>query len=118
MAFPAPHIQTPQPSHAHTHTIIFLHGRGSTGPEFASELFSSTASNSLSLPASLPTLRWVFPSSRLLWSTTFEEDIPAWFDAVSLDDIQEKKELQAEGLRESISHILDILEYEVGLLNG
>lgn len=118
MDFPTPHIEHPQTAHAHAHTIILLHGRGSTGPELASELFSSTASNSLSLPASLPSWRWVFPSSRRLWSTTFQEDIPAWFDVFSLDDIQERKELQTAELRESISHILDVLEYEIGLLNG
>lgn len=41
-----------------------------------------------------------------------------WFDATSLNDIQKDQELQVEGLRESVSHVLDILEEEIILLKG
>ena len=37
----------------------------------------------------------VFPSSRQLWDSTFQETMPAWFEAASLTDINLKKELQA-----------------------
>jgi hypothetical protein len=33
------------------------------------------------LPSRFPGWRWVFPSSRILWSSTFREEMPAWFDA-------------------------------------
>ena len=48
-----------QPTASHTHTIIFLHGRGSDGPEFASEFFVSRASNKKTLPEMFPQIKWV-----------------------------------------------------------
>jgi predicted esterase len=41
----------------------------------------------------------------------------AWFDAYSLDNIHERQELQKDGIRESVLHILDILEEEARLLD-
>ena len=118
MEFPEPHIHHPQGPHTHTHTVILLHGRGSDGPEFAEELFSSSTSKGKTLPSSLPSYRWVFPTSRSRWSTTFEEEMCAWFDAYSLGDIHERQELQKDGIRESILHILGILEEEAQRLDG
>jgi predicted esterase len=114
MEFPAPHIQPPQAPH--THTVILLHGRASDGEEFAEELFSSTTSNGKSLPACLPSYRWVFPTSCERYSTTFQEDICSWFDAYSLGDISERQELQKEGLTQSVCHILNVIEEEANLL--
>ncbi|KAJ6123687.1 hypothetical protein N7471_011004 [Penicillium samsonianum] len=118
MEFPKPHIHPPQAPHAHTHTVILLHGRGSDGPEFADELFSSSTSKGKNLPSCLPSYRWVFPTSRDRWSTTFEEEMCTWFDAYSLGNIQERQELQKDGIRESVLHIFDILEKEARLLDG
>ncbi|KAJ5092147.1 hypothetical protein NUU61_007017 [Penicillium alfredii] len=114
--FPPPHIHPPQGPH--THTVILLHGRGSSGLEFAEELFSSTTSQGQSLASHLPTYRWVFPTSRDRWSTTFQEEMCSWFDAYSLTDIHARQELQTDGLRESVLHILNILEDEARLLDG
>ncbi|KAJ5543256.1 hypothetical protein N7535_005686 [Penicillium sp. DV-2018c] len=113
---PEPYIHHPKASH--THTIILLHGRSSDGPEFAEELFSSTTFNGKSLSACLPAYRWVFPISRNRWSATFQEEMRSWFDAYSLTDIQKEQEAQKDGLRESVLHILDILEEEARLLDG
>ncbi|KAK4867345.1 hypothetical protein LT330_000855 [Penicillium expansum] len=118
MEFPKSHIHHPQASHAHTHTVILLHGRGSDGAEFAEELFSSSTSKGKPLPSCLPSYRWVFPTSRDRWSTTFEEEMCTWFDAYSLGNIHERQELQKEGIRESVLYILDILEEEARLLDG
>jgi hypothetical protein len=52
-----------QPRSTHTHTAIVLHGRGSTGPEFADEFFATHLSDKSSLDAKFPGWRWVFPSS-------------------------------------------------------
>ncbi|RAK99617.1 uncharacterized protein BO80DRAFT_119986 [Aspergillus ibericus CBS 121593] len=114
--FPEPHIRLPQGPH--THTAILLHGRGSNGPEFADELFSSSTSTGKSLPSHLPTFRWVFPTSKDRWNARFEEDICAWFDAYSLTDITEHQQSQIPGLQESVSYILNILEDEINLLDG
>ncbi|KAL2836680.1 hypothetical protein BJY01DRAFT_221734 [Aspergillus pseudoustus] len=116
MDFPPLHLEPPQTTH--THTAILLHGRGSNGPEFAEELFSSKTSRANNLPECLPTWRWVFPTARYRWAAAFEEEICAWFDAYSLTDIQERQELQIEGLRESVARILGILEAEIALLDG
>ncbi|PYI03257.1 lysophospholipase/carboxylesterase family protein [Aspergillus sclerotiicarbonarius CBS 121057] len=116
--FPTPHIHPPLPQSTHTHTAILLHGRGSTGPEFASELFSSCTSHGKPLPSHLPTFRWIFPTSKNRWNSRFEETIPAWFDAYSLTDITEHQELQGPGLRESVAYILRILEEEITRLDG
>ncbi|CAG7923785.1 unnamed protein product [Penicillium olsonii] len=116
MDFPPPHIQDPRS--AHTHTVILLHGRGSDGPELAEDLLSGMTSQRISLSDSLPSLRWVFPTSRIRQSTVFKEEMCTWFDAASLDDIQKDSELQIEGLRESVHHILGILESEISLLDG
>ncbi|KAE8323760.1 Alpha/Beta hydrolase protein [Aspergillus sergii] len=116
MEFPEPHIYLPQSSH--THTAILLHGRGSNGPEFAEELFSSMTSKGHNLASRLPTWRWVFPTSRDRWSDRFQEEMCAWFDAYSLDDIHERQDLQIAGLRESVTHILGILSHEIEILGG
>ncbi|KAL4913601.1 Alpha/Beta hydrolase protein [Aspergillus aurantiobrunneus] len=116
MEFPAPHVHAPRATH--THTVILLHGRGSNGAEFAEELFASVTSRKKSLPACLPGWRWVFPTSRDRWTTAFQEEMRSWFDAYSLSNIQERQALQIEGLRESVSHTLDVLEHEIQLLGG
>lgn len=114
MSFPALHIHHPQ-SQTHTHTAIMLHGRGSTGPEFAEDLFSSTTTTTKdkdkNLPASLPT-------SKERWDSRFKEDLSAWFEAYSLTNIEEKEELQVEGLRESGAYILGVMEKEIRGVGG
>ena len=112
------HIVSPLPGTLHTHTAILLHGRGSTGPEFFEELEESPASSGESLTQTFPTWRFVFPSSRLLWSSIFQEDLPAWFEAHSLTNPDERQDLQVGGIRDSVEYINGILEEEVKRLNG
>ncbi|KAI1151637.1 Alpha/Beta hydrolase protein [Nemania diffusa] len=126
----ASHNSTPEPKsfgpthiidpvQEHTHTVVFLHGRGSSGDEFAEELFdSSSSSSSESLTQQLPNWRWVFPSSRELWSATFQEYLPAWFEAPSLTDVTASQELQAPGIRDAVRHVRQILDGEIERLGG
>ncbi|CVK86483.1 related to lysophospholipase [Fusarium mangiferae] len=108
-----------EPIESHTHTAILLHGRGSNGEEFAQELFEETLlSDQSSLAQQLPSWRWVFPSSRELWSTAFQEDMPAWFEAHSLTDITARQDLQIPGIKESVSYIKTILDQESQNLGG
>ncbi|KIH91493.1 hypothetical protein SPBR_01922 [Sporothrix brasiliensis 5110] len=105
------HIVEPRAGHPHTHTAILLHGRGSTGEEFSEELFEMFLSQvegvdnpgdpRTTLADKLPTWRWVFPSSACTWNTTFEEWVPAWFEAYSLADPTSRQDLQPPGLRAS-----------------
>ncbi|CAK7215662.1 hypothetical protein SCUCBS95973_002551 [Sporothrix curviconia] len=104
----------PRPGHPHTHTAVLLHGRGSTGEEFADELFGTALSNpqTPSLADCLPSWRWVFPSAPSTWNATFEEWMPAWFEAHSLADPTARQDLQQPGLQASVQHVWDIMGHE------
>ncbi|KAB8079424.1 hypothetical protein BDV29DRAFT_164381 [Aspergillus leporis] len=41
-----------------------------------------------------------------------------WFDAYSLDGIHERQDLQIDGLKESVSHIMNTLKNEIDILGG
>ncbi|KFY40280.1 hypothetical protein V495_05504 [Pseudogymnoascus sp. VKM F-4514 (FW-929)] len=116
-SFPDLHIINP--TSTHTHTAILLHGRGSNGPEFAEELIEDTKlPEDPTLPQRFPSWRFVFPSSRELWSTVFEEDIPAWFEAHSLTDITSRQELQEPGIREAVRYLSSVVDEEIERLGG
>jgi lysophospholipase II len=102
----------------HTHTIVLLHGRGSTGDEFAEEIFESTLSTPKSLQETFPTCRWVFPSSSTTWSATFQENMSAWFEASSLTNVTANQALQVKGIKESVRYIHAVLRHEIDLLGG
>ncbi|EAS30324.3 uncharacterized protein CIMG_05803 [Coccidioides immitis RS] len=114
--FPDLHIVEPQAPH--THTAIFLHGRGSNGPEFTEDLFSSKTSGGQDLPSLFPSWRWVFPSSGSRWNATFMEHQSAWFDIASLADTNRRQDLQIQGLKESSQYVLGVIEREIELLGG
>ncbi|CEI66100.1 hypothetical protein FVEN_g4492 [Fusarium venenatum] len=103
----------------HTHTAVILHGRGSNGLEFAQELFDETLFvDGTNLAQKLPNWRWVFPTSRELWSEMFQEDMPAWFEAYSLTDTTAKQDLQIPGIKESTDYIKRIIDAEINILDG
>ncbi|KAL8651989.1 MAG: hypothetical protein Q9226_004457 [Calogaya cf. arnoldii] len=108
--FPALHIV--QPTKPHHCTIIALHGRGSNGPEFAEELFEDKTSSNLTLTEHFPHCKWIFPSSQKRYSTVFQGEMDEWFDIYSLTNPSTQEELQVEGLRDSIKHILEIIDRE------
>ncbi|KAH8726617.1 Alpha/Beta hydrolase protein [Phaeosphaeriaceae sp. PMI808] len=116
-----------EPTSHHTHTTILLHGRGSTGVEFAEDLLDtdSNANSPLSSPQPpipvklaqrFPGCRWVFPSSPSIWNATFEEDMPRWFDIHSLTDPTVQQDCQILDLRDSIRHVLTIVDDETARL--
>ncbi|KAM3511812.1 hypothetical protein MY11210_004567 [Beauveria gryllotalpidicola] len=117
-ARPAGSVQIIEPQSAHTHTAIVLHGRGSNGPEFADELFATHLSDNSSLATKFPGWRWVFPSSKELWSTTFQEHMPAWFEAQSLTDTTLRQDLQIPGIMDSSAYLQALIEEEVEILDG
>ena len=117
LLFPPPAIF--EPTSKHTRTIILLHGRGSTGQEFAEDLFAAELSGKHgTLHQRFPSYRWVFPSARVIWSSAFRENLPAWFEAHSLTDISAQPELQVPGIEESVKYIRIILDEEVGRLQN
>lgn len=115
--FPPRHVYFPSSS-LHDSTVILLHGRGSNGPEFASELAESLTSSEKTLFEHFPSCRWVFPSARSRWSEEFEEDLSEWFDVPSLEDPDREPERQLAGLKESVEYVLRIVDEEIIRLNG
>ncbi|OAA34871.1 phospholipase/carboxylesterase [Metarhizium rileyi] len=118
------YTQAPAHGHRHTHTAVFLHGRGSNAVEFASELFESEASAGMdsqqdgqrTLPALFPTVRWVFPTAPILRSRRFDTDMSQWFDMWSVKDPEEHSEIQHDGLGQSIQRLLGIIKTEEQLV--
>ncbi|KAK7726401.1 60S ribosomal protein L32 [Botryosphaeria dothidea] len=104
------------PTAAHTHTIILLHGRDSLASEFAAELFESQASDDRTLPELFPSYRWVFPTSALRNAVRFGTELPQWFDIWSVEEPEERKEIQALGLSQSIESISKIIGDEAALV--
>jgi lysophospholipase-2 len=117
-------VVEPQACHKHTHTVIFLHGRDSTNDEVANELFESEVSvgyrdakeDQRTLPALLPTIRWVFPAAALLKSERFGIDMSQWFDMWSVENPEERPELQEGGLRRSVRAISEVIRAEEALV--
>ena len=109
-----------QPRGAHTHTVIFLHGRDSYSREFADEFFESEASGPTEQPRKLrdlfPAIRWVFPSAPNLRSERFGIEMSQWFDIWSVENPAERPLLPMLGLRESITQILGVVEEEERLV--
>lgn len=116
----AAHIVNPREGHAHTHTIIFLHGRDSTNDEFADEFFESEASEPAGQPRTLrdlfPTIRWVFPAAPILRSARFDTDMSQWFDMWSVEDPTEQSVIQHEGLRRSVADVLAVMASEEAII--
>ncbi|ROV98070.1 hypothetical protein VMCG_06991 [Cytospora schulzeri] len=106
----------PRQGAQHSHTIIFLHGRDSLNDEFAGELFESEASQPSDQPRTLldllPTFKWVFPAAPMLRSARFDTDMSQWFDMSSVENPDEKSEIQLEGLRNSVSAIIKVIQSE------
>ena len=119
-SFGPTYVVEPREGYAHDHTAILLHGRGSNGEEFADELFATALSDpqTPSLADRLPSWRWVFPSSPSTWNATFEEWMPAWFEAHSLADPTARQDLQQAGLRASVQNVVEIVELEIQRLGA
>ncbi|KAB2581288.1 Acyl-protein thioesterase 1 [Lasiodiplodia theobromae] len=108
-----------EPSNAsqHTHTIIFLHGRDSLVADFQSELFESQASDGRHLQDLLPGFKWVFPAAGLRPAARFGCcEMSQWFDIWSVEEPEQREEMQRAGLEESVEKVLRLLEREARLV--
>ena len=104
------------PTEPHTHTIIFLHGRGSDATTFCSELFESQDSSSRFLTDIFPSIRWVFPCAPKTHAKTEKEEMSQWFDMSSVQSPQEELEVQKPGLWESMTMTLGIINEEADIV--
>ncbi|CDO70668.1 hypothetical protein BN946_scf184761.g5 [Trametes cinnabarina] len=106
------------PTKTHTHTVVFLHGRGDNARNFSASLRYSVDSHGRSLIAAFPSFRWVFPQAPLRKCASLPSTWPQWFDVWNVENFAENEELQAEGLREVIPAIRSILAREATILHG
>ncbi|KAF9876896.1 phospholipase carboxylesterase [Colletotrichum karsti] len=107
------------PSTTHTHTVIFLHGRGDNAHTFSQSLQYSTDSRDRTLADAFPSFRWVFPQAETSAPAAFPRDkVPQWFDVWNVSDFSDREELQAAGLRESVSAVREIIVAEAEMLGG
>jgi lysophospholipase-2 len=102
----------------HTHTIIFLHGRGSDAREFESEFFEGQASDDRFLSQIFPGLKWVFPCAAVRYADTEKEEMHQWFDMASVREPSKEQEKQIQGLQESVSFVLDTIKKEAAEIGG
>lgn len=109
--YPAPLVFQPL-SKDHTHTIISLHGRGSNSERYGRELLESA-----NLQSRLPTVKFVFPTASKRRSTALRKiPINQWFDNYSLEDPDQRTDLQIEGLCETGEFIRGLIDQEARIL--
>ncbi|KAI0332801.1 alpha/beta-hydrolase [Cubamyces sp. BRFM 1775] len=104
------------PSEPHTHTVVFLHGRGDNARNFAKSLVYWRDSHNRSLFQAFPSFRWVFPQAPTRQCASLPDKWPQWFDVWNVQDFADREELQAEGLREVVPQIRRLLANEASLL--
>jgi lysophospholipase-2 len=109
-------ITVVQPTENHTHTMIFLHGRESTASQFASEILNEESSSHQHLNEIFPHMKFVFPNAGLRHHARFNTEESQWFDIWDVRFPLEKKDLQIEGLRESIAFILNVVREEAAIV--
>ena len=104
--YAAPLVVTPVT--AHTHTFILLHGLGSNANRFAVKFLQST-----NLSSRLPTVKFIFPTARKRRSTVLNRvAINQWFDIYSLDDPEQRTDLQVEGLCQTGGFLRRLIDRE------
>ncbi|RGP76723.1 acyl- thioesterase [Fusarium longipes] len=103
-----------EPVGSHTHSLILLHGLGSTGDKFGRELIENgISSDGKSLPQLLPGARFIFPTSKRRRSTAFDRSVlTQWFDIASLDDPSFRNYTQFKGMEESSREIFHLINQE------
>lgn len=114
-------LLTIPPKSAHTHTVVFLHGRGDNARNFAWALNHSADGSKRTLFDHFPSFRWVFPQAPRPFSGV-DPRAPTtqwqWFDIHDVRDFSANEGLQAAGLAESVPIIIRVLQAEARLLHG
>ncbi|KAH8880585.1 phospholipase/carboxylesterase family protein [Thozetella sp. PMI_491] len=106
------------PSAPHTHTVVFLHGRGDNARKFADSLNYSCDSQNRTLIEAFPAVRWVFPQAPLRQCASSPDIWYQWFDVWNVRDFADREELQAVGLKEVVPTIRNLLATEAAKLGG
>lgn len=102
----------------HTHTVVFLHGRGDNAQSFVASLAYSRDSQGRNLGDAFPSFRWVFPQAPTRQCASSLDRWPQWFDIWNIKDFGDREILQANGLREVVPEINKILRTEAEALGS
>lgn len=110
------------PSAPHARSLIILHGRGDNAYSFAKGLLSVRLSKAkMNLAEVFPDTKFIFPTSKLRRAVVLDRTkITQWFDIYTLEDPDQRQEIQHEGLHDSAMFVHDIIRQEakiVGLAN-
>jgi predicted esterase len=122
--YPPPSVYEPQQTHLHT--LIILHGRGSTATKFAEPFLSHRVTPFLKDDPEVklfrnyfPNAKFIFPTASLQRSTIYGRSLThQWFDHWSLDQPEYRQELQIGSLKESISYIQELLRQEIDIIGA
>jgi predicted esterase len=106
------------PETEHTHTVVFLHGRGGTARDLADGLFLLRDSSRRSLCDIFPSARWVFPQAELLFCEENGQDWSQWFDVWNTLDLTDREEVQAPGLQSSVRSLIRLIHQEALKVGG
>ncbi|KAJ7496652.1 putative phospholipase/carboxylesterase [Mycena latifolia] len=103
------------PTGPHTHSIILLHGRGSTAARFG--LLNAATADSTPLRAHFPGVKFIFPTAKKRRAAAFNRTpINQWFDLYALANPAERTHLPYDGLRETSAFVHGLIEHEVQLV--
>ncbi|KAK5994328.1 Acyl-protein thioesterase 1-like protein [Cladobotryum mycophilum] len=102
----------------HTHTVVFLHGRGDNAKNFYESLHLSGDSQGRTLFDAFPTFKWVFPQAPTREAVSNGSKLSQWFDVYNVQNFAMHEELQAVGLKEVVPAIRRILANEASTLGG
>lgn len=101
-----------EPTAPHTHTVVFLHGRGDNIENFTRALHYSQTSSSQTLFQAFPSFKWVFPEAPRRKCATSPQEWNQWFDVWDVRNLSHNEDLQAVGLKEVVPKIKDILRVQ------
>ena len=105
-----------QPISSHTHTLILLHDRGSSGADFALDILNAVTSSGRTLQTLFPGTKFVFPNANHQCVTVLGGPrMPQWFDNFSTRDPCQREALQFKGLRESAHYIHRLVDDEASI---
>ncbi|KAM7202634.1 carboxylesterase [Naviculisporaceae sp. PSN 640] len=111
-------INPSAPSGIHTHTVVFLHGRGDSAPNFLSSLSRWRDSQGRTPAEVFPSFKWVIPQAPARKCYSLPQTWNQWFDVHNVKDFAEQEGVQQPGLKESVFAVRELLKTEVGLLGG
>lgn len=114
-----PILTIPAKTETHTHTVVFLHGRGDNTKNFTFSLSLWRDTQSQTIFDRFPSFRWVFPQAPTREATSCSGAWPPqWFDVWNVRDFTDREEVQTEGLKQVVPVIRNIISDEAAALGG